>query len=209
MLLVSSCFDGPDDKDIKARIDNSAYWFIENGLALYYGGKSTSELTAIIKSSQGVSLYMELVVNDSGELFHGYPSYLAGFVPNYFSRRAGVFCYSRVKKNGRIYEYWGHDSFSIRREHRNTFNFIVTEAESLDSKRVIVKDSSDFFSEYVTEDGVVINFPLDNYYLVKELLSSYSRYSNQYGYNPFKGTELDGVTIEYIDGKYVKKKAGE
>lgn len=195
ILVIStstmSCHGNFEERDRLARctLENIAIWFITEGLSDYYQGKGLDyleERTRRVDSGLATEISIEK---------HGY---IAHIVPESWWLISPTSCFGRVQ-NKYVYEYWVIQRYSgTRGDVDAEIYFLITKAEELDQRRMIIHRTTVFFPQWTAPDGTVINFPMDN--------KSIYRLKPWYYPESFKGTELEGIEVVIENKEYVRKK---
>lgn len=137
----------------KVRLLNISYWFIEEGLSLYY---LTNDKTAIKNYvlKQGALLYGQTAIEEYG--------LIAQFVPQTQFYRNSVMCYKRQEERESVYEYWVIKEWGINSilKYRNC-SFLITKSKNTKGKRTILYVSDQFFDFYKVDQNISIYFPTD------------------------------------------------
>lgn len=169
---------GKRDEIARVILEDVAMWFIKEGLSEYYRENDLSPIERFIRD-HGAYLVAEISIDRYG--------YLAKLDIGSLWVRSTVICYSRVQ-NDVVYEYWVVDRFGgTRSDVRNEIYFLIAKFEGLNKKREIIHRTEKFFSQYITPEGTVIQFPMDN--------KSVYRLRPWIYPDAFKGTELEGIKV--------------
>lgn len=181
-------FNLKNERDQKARkaLEESAVWFITEGVAKYYQGIDVKRIEALTQKN-GVHLSTSAII--------GRDENLATIMMGYYWVRKWVSCFTRLQSDGKIYEYWVIETGSKRSDVKKEINFIITQANSIKHKREIIYRTDKFFSKFLLPNGEHIAFPVeDNYQLY--------RLSPWHYPDAYKGTELEDVEIIIQNHEY-------
>jgi hypothetical protein len=180
------------DESIEAA-EHGSEWIIKKGLLNYYHDRKN--LNKNLKETTEAYLYTKPGINSNGALFT--------VILEHRWIHALINCCSRITDGKELYEYWTVSYFSATRTDVSyrKIKFIITKTDSVSGERIILKKSDTFIKNYLTENGMELSFPLLNNQLISWI--------KVWNYpSAFKNSDLEGVKIEYINGKYRKQKGG-
>lgn len=193
-FLLIGCGDAEErDRMARANLKKVAFWFVADGIAEHYQGKSIKLLESKIEEFGVYSTRNPGIVIDRKD------EKIADLTAESFGWGTYVRCYARIK-NESIYEYWVVE-FGNRHEMPKEIIFLITRAGGMDQSREIIYRSNKFFPAYDVSKDKSIKFPVDDKII--------------YGFNPwlypeaFIGTELEDVIVVVENKKYIRKKYTE
>lgn len=192
-LILIGCGDPERDQRARTSLKKVAFWFIADGIAEYYQGKSIKLLDSKIEEFGVYS------TRNPGIIIDGKDGKIADITAASFGWGTYVRCYARLESEG-IYEYWVI-KFSNRHKMPRKIIFLTTKAGALDQPREIIHRSNNFFPSYEISKDVSINFPMDDGTIYDLMPWLHPK--------EFMETELEDVYIAYENNKPVRKNYSE
>ena len=189
---LGPCSDLPQVREVEARknLDDVGVWFINEGLSEYYQGKDLEYIKEKILNFN-VHLYTDIAIDNNG--------YIAEIVPERYWVRSIITCYARSKFKNEIYEYWIIKQFGGTREDvKRDIKFLIAKAITLESRREIIHEDTNFFPSFIVDGMKVVEFPIHDDKIIYRLLPWRDP-------GAFKGSELEGIKVVFENKKYVRR----
>jgi len=184
-ILVSSCVWTAEqareqEENAVSLLSESAYWIIQEGIGQYYKeGNNFSSIYNYV-TDKGPNFYFT-------DFHNSMDRYLEWTAIHKYPAVSNIYCFTRIHRNRKVYEYWVFHIGSGRRDFKNwQIRFVITEAVGMKSKRNIIYDSDKFVSSYNINSKVLIFFPIEQVFSVSEIEPWEFKES-------FEGTEYEGM----------------
>jgi hypothetical protein len=138
------------------RLNAASRWMIENGIM------------EILTNNNYTDKFHRIIIDEFSSTFHTKPGLgnedeLARFIIKSYTIHYDINLLKRNFHNGSVYEYWMiFKSSQSLSEYHEDCQFFITRSESIKSHRKIIKESGQFFHQYIEGNAVVINLDYEN-----------------------------------------------
>ncbi len=170
-------------------VKGGSKWVIEKGFSGYYKDRDSKTFMKNLKEHSDSYFYTRPDIDTNSSLFT--------LLIEHRWIHSSINCCQRLLVEGDVYEYWVVTYFSATRADvtLRDVDFIVTKSKTMTDNRIILKESNRFFKDFKINNDSKISFPVSN----DRLLSWLKVWEFP---EAFKGTELEGVKLEYLNGGY-------
>jgi hypothetical protein len=138
------------------RLDVASRWMIGNGIM------------EILTNNNYADKFHRIVIDEFASTFHTKPGLdnedeLARFIIKSYAIHYDINLLKRSFQNDSVYEYWMiFKSSQSLPEYHEDCQFFITQSDSIKSRREIVKESGQFFHQYIEGNEVAISLDYEN-----------------------------------------------